>query len=333
MYALAAVMFLLIASPFASVVAYSVPTGNGSHGNNSANPLSLTIDTGVIAAAGDQTWKQSGGVLVDAMVEGSPIGPGGHINYHLQASVEGMSASGTFSMQLTDTQNGVSMMANGVVVAYDPSVCFPSYQCLSTDTSGIPAFFVVLITSGSVTDGSSSMSLVGSTFSVESGIMNPFGGPIVIASIDGSIVIVATYRQSSVDWQGVQLEGTVSGTLGSTPVVGGFTQTVNAHENLVTGTESETGIIAMSVGSLNVQGHFSGSSTTPASDPTNFDCSSTLGLPDGTCLATALVSTGSFTMHGQGTTVSGTYDIYWPAPSVVFGGTITATVQQAGQGN
>ena len=333
-----AVMFLFLASPFVSVIAYSAPSdGGGSHNSGSALTLGVGTPTspGVITYAGNQMWRQSGGQLVEMLVGGVPAAQSGDLSYNLVARVTGLSASGTFSLKLSDSQDGVLMNALGRVVGYVPSVCFPNYdtpnalgQCASSDSSGIPAFFEAYLV-GSLNMGGQTTALNG-VFLVETGILNPFGGPIVISAVDNSIVIVATYSRSNVDWQGVQLAGVVSGTFNNAPVSGSFMQTVNAHEDLVTGTETELGsvsLVGMSISSLNAQGHFSGSSTTPTTG--TMDCSAIMGLPPGTCTATALSSTGTFMMQGQdGTRMTGAYGIYWPAPSIVFGGQISATVYQ-----
>ena len=333
-----AVMFLFLASPFVSVMAYSSPSdGGGSHNTGSVLQLAVGTPTspGVITYAGNQMWMQSGGQLVEMLVGGAPAAQGGDLSYNLVAKVTGLRASGTFSMKLSDSQDGVSMKALGRVVGYIPSVCFPNYdtpnalgQCASSDSSGIPAFFEAYLV-GSLNMGGQTTQLNG-VFLVESGILNPFGGPIVISAADNSIVIVATYSRSTVDWKGVQLAGVVSGTFNNAPVSGSFMQTVNAHEDLVTGMERELGTVSfvgMSISSLNAQGRFSGLSTTPTTG--TMDCSSMMGLPPGTCTATALNSTGTFMMQAQdGTRMTGTYGIYWPAPSIVFGGQIYATVYQ-----
>ncbi len=336
-----AVMFLFLASPVVSVMAYSSPSdGGGSH--NSGSALQLAVGTasspGAITYAGNQMWMQSGGKLVEMLVGGVPTAQGGDLSYVLIAKVTGLSASGILTLKLTDSQDGVSMKATGRVVGYVPSVCFPNYdtpnvlgQCASSDSSGIPAFFEAHLV-GSLNIGGQTTALNG-VFLVESGILNPFGGPIVISAADNSIVIVASYSRSTVDWMGVQLTGLVSGTFNNAQVSGSFMQTVNAHEDLVTGTERELGTVSfvgMSISSLNAQGHFSGTSTTPTTG--TMDCSTLMQLPPGTCTATALSSTGTFVMQGQsGTRITGTYDIYWPAPSIVFGGQISATVFQPSQ--
>ena len=117
---------------------------------------------------------------------------------------------------------------------------------------------------------------------------------------------------------------------------GSLTQVANAYENFVTGNEYEFGTVAfqgMSPSSLNANGYYVGKSTVPTAG--SFDCSALAGLPEGTCTETGLTSTGTFMMHGSsgstsdwmsGNSISGSYSVIWPAPSVTFSGTITATV-------
>ena len=165
------------------------------------------------------------------------------------------------------------------------------------------------------------------TLLIEDAALNPFGAPIVISSLDGSLLVVATYNHAMTHWDGVQTAGTLTGTIGkSTAVSGSFTQKIATDENYVTGTANDKGQIAlvgMTPSSLNSNGRFQGTSTIPTTG--TIDCSP-VGLP-GTCLETGFSSIGSFSMSDpKGLTLDGTYNVLWPAPSIEFGGSITATL-------
>ena len=214
-----------------------------------------------------------------------------------------------------------------------PSICFPGYDspnaagvCPSSDETAIPAFFIVPVAATETIGSSTTTTEL--TLLVESPIMNPFGAPIVIASTDGSINIVASYESATATWTNVKLAAALSGTLDDQTVSGTLTQVANAVENFNTGTEYEWGSVSfqnMSPSSLNSQGLYTGTSTVPTAG--SYDCSALAGLPEGTCTETGLTSTGNFYMMGQGGTyISGSYTVNWPAPSVTFTGTAIATV-------
>jgi hypothetical protein len=315
--------FLLFASPIAAS-AQSVRTSSDRslQLTVAGNPL-VALGTGIIATK-DQQWFFSGRDLVRATVGGVNANPSSSkVNYVLSAEVNGLSADGTFALSLSGTDSDrsqISYVVQGAVIGYAPSICFPSYttapsSCQTSDTSGIPAFFEIMLSSGQI-------------LLVETPIMNVFGGPIVIASPDGSVLIVATYNKAAVVWSNVQLAGSLSGTLGSIPVSGLFTQTVKARENFMTGRENESGTISfvhMTPSSLDSAGQFSGQSSTPTTG--GIDCSVNLNLPPGTCILTGLLSHGGFALTGDnGVTVDGKYSIVWPAPSVIFSGSIAAQV-------
>jgi hypothetical protein len=305
--------------------------------------LSLGLQ-GVISSAGDQKWLLSGGNLYGAQFGQEQVPPGANIQYSMRASVDGLSATGKFQLSLTGTTadgRSISFNANGQIVGMIPSICFPSYaspdvngNCQATDTSAIPGFFVAMV-STSETLGSTTTTGQ-STLFIETPILNPWGAPIAISSTDGSINIMVDYQRGTAMWSNVQLTGTVTGTLNGQPASGSFSQMANANENFVTGNEYESGTVAlqnMSPSSLNANGYYVGTSTVPTAG--SFDCSALAGLPEGTCTETGLSSTGSFTMYGSsgstsswmsGNSISGSYSVTWPAPSVTFSGTITATV-------
>ena len=179
---------------------------------------------------------------------------------------------------------------------------------------------------------------------IESPYWNPFGGPILIASLDSttspSIFLIVHYDRATIDWDGVQLQGALgpgTGSLGTEQITSGFySQSVNSHEDLVAGSESDSGSIAfagMSDPSLNANGRFSGqtSFTTAGS----FDCATPNpilyfpGLPDGTCTATGATSNGSFHMNGaQDLLISGSYVTGWSTPSLFTATQVIGAVAQ-----
>lgn len=304
-------------------------------GNNSSQQLSLGLQ-GVITSAGRQTYSISGGSLLGAQLGTETVLPGANLQYSMSATDSGLSSNGFFRMSLTGTTAGgqsVRLNAVGSVVGMIPSICFPGYDspnangnCPATDNTAIPAFFEAAVTVSETLGSTTTQNQL--VFLVESPAMNPWSAPLVISSTDGSVNVVASYQKAMATWSNVELTGTLTGTLNGQSTTGTFNQVANAVENYVTGTETDFGTISfrgMSPSSLNAQGFYSGSSTVPTAG--SYDCSALAGLPEGTCMETGLTSAGSFMMMSQsGSTISGNYIVNWPAPSVVFSGTITATV-------
>ena len=216
--------------------------------NNSSQSLSLNLQ-GVITSAGSQSWSVSGGSLVGAQIGAEAVPPGATLHYSMNANDRGMSSSGSFRVSLTGTGvdgQSVSFTANGQIVGMIPSICFPGYDspnvagvCPSSDQTAIAAFFEAPVTAtetiGTVTTTAQLVLLV------ESPIMNPFGAPIVIASTDGSVSIVATYQRATATWSNVELAAALSGTFNNKPASGTLSQVSNAVENFVTGTEYRVG--------------------------------------------------------------------------------------------
>jgi hypothetical protein len=182
------------------------------------------------------------------------------------------------------------------------------------------------------------------TLQIESPYFNPFGAPLLLASVDSSIVIAATYTRGNIVWSGTQIGGSISGTLVSTQgqghdgsvrpndesskqatvtVSGNYLLKTLEHENLVTGTAVDEGTISwssMTPSSLNARGDYNGNSTIPIAP--SADCSPT-GLP-GTCTMTTFQSAGHFRMNGM----SGKYSTEWGIPGLLPVSTVSASVSQ-----
>jgi len=322
-------------------LASSIDVNGGSYSfaatGNKQKTLSLTIVQGGILNAGPQTWTMSGGSLVTALDTATSdlsSATWSTLHYSMNANINGLTAGGTFTLYLkgtTATGNAIRLGIHTTIVSAIPAVCFPSYSiggtCAPGDTSEIPAYFLA---SGTVRvhetgDASTStpISLV-----IEDAALNPFGAPIVITSADGTFLLVATYTHARTVWQGVQTGGSLIGNLGSTPVSGSFVQTIHTDEDYVTGTATDSGqisLVGMTPASLDSNGQFHGTSTIPTTG--TIDCSPA-GLP-GTCTETGYSSVGTFSLDPAGAHFSGSYNVQWPAPSVTFGGTISAQVPSA----
>ena len=180
---------------------------------------------------------------------------------------------------------------------------------------------------------------------IESPYWNPLGGAILITSLESatnpSIYLVVHYDRATIDWDGVQLAGEVAaGSLGGQAVSSGlYGQTVNSHEDLMTGNESDRGSIAftdMSLPALDASGRFSGQ--TSFSLAGSYDCSSLFAFPGipplptsptPTCTATGATSGGSFQMNGaQDLVIGGSYATVWSAPSLFTTTMVVGAVAQ-----
>jgi hypothetical protein len=312
-----------------------ISAGSYSFAASSKNSLNLNIQNGGIINAGPQKWTMSGGVLGAALDTASPVLAAAtwtSVSYSMSANVNGLTSSGTFGLHLLGTTAAGQRIAVRVHTTINesiPAVCFPSYSvtgvCATGDTSEIPAYFIangyLRIETGTNLSPKYEVTLV-----IEDAALNPFGAPIVITSMDGSFLVVATYSHAKTVWQGVQTGGTLTGTLGSTPVTGSFIQNIRTVEDYVTGNSTDSGqisLVGMTPSYLDAKGHFQGTSTIPTTGMV--DCSPP-GLP-GTCTETGYSSTGTFSMDPNGVRLSGNYAVMWPEPSITFGGNITAKVQ------
>jgi hypothetical protein len=336
-YLMIATMAIIALFLVSSVVTLRTSAYTAAKTDNQKN-VSFSIENGGIANAGPQNWRMRGGNLVSVLITSLPaVTSWSDLKYSMNATLNGLTSSGTFKLHmqgLTSSGKTVNLRIDAAVVSSIPAVCFPSYSitvlCSNGDTSEIPAFFVVagyMITGSSSTDSAAKIPV---SLLVEVAALNPFGAPIVISSAtDNSIAIVATYNHARTFWYGVQVEGALVGSMGktATPVTGNFVENIVTTENYVTGTARDNGTIAligMSVKDLNAQGTFQGTSTIPT---TGEMACPPLGLPPGTCIETGFLSKGSFTLTNQKDwTIKGKYDVLWPAPSITFGGSITAKI-------
>jgi hypothetical protein len=310
------------------LVLIASPAFASSGGTKQSQSLSLTLE-GMITNAGSQSYEIGGGQLVGGSLFGQALAPS-EMSFSLDASVHGpQAASGWGSIQL-GTSFSARVTITGVIAAAvfplsptDYSNCNPKKQ---TCNSEIPLFFTGMAT---ITKGGNGLYQI--PIAIESPYWNPFGGPIVITSLDSitdpSISLVVSYTSATIYWSGVQIQGVISGSLGGGSVSGSFSQTINSWENLVSATESDFGSIAfvgMSNPSLNAYGGFVGHTTFSLAN--SYDCASEFGLPEGTCTATGATSDGSFWMIGRGSLISGTYHTVWSVPSLFTTTTVMAAV-------
>jgi hypothetical protein len=299
--------------------------------------LSLTLN-GAILDAGSSTYYHVGGHLAGAYILGVPVDPSSSVlHYSLTASVSGLSVAGEASFSLASVgQDGSHnyVLGEAPIDSMVPAEEFPLGCTLGVDcTSAIPGVFLgtasvsVVTCHGALQAGHCQTLFHGDLpMQFESAFLNPFGGPIMMASDGGEVVIVATYTQSRVTWAGIQLGGTASGTLAGSPVSGQFGMTVSAVEDLRGGYELDAGSIAflgMSQPSLNAAGGFVGRSTIPAGTA----CPPELGFPPGTCQLTGFASKGVFSMtNALGGDLKGSYSTTWTVPAVAFSSTVSATL-------
>lgn len=284
---------------------------------------------GVITNAGNQHYVMSGGVLVSGVFAGQPITTEA-ISFSLNSQVTGLKTSGSASI------SAPGLSANMVISGEVPASMFPldsqGNSCnpaVTTCNSEVPFMFT----------GIAVVHAAGQTpfklpIAIESAYWNPFGGPIVITSLDSqtapTLFLVVTYNVATIDWVGVQVQGVVAGSYGSSQVGGYYTTITNSHENLVKAVEQDSGQIiftGMSLSQLNAKGSLT--STTTFSAAGGIDCSGLFGLPEGTCLFTGASSVGSFQMVGQhGLKMSGDFSTVWSVPSITTTTTASGTATQ-----
>ena len=292
--------------------------------------VSLALTGGVISP-GVQSYSESGGQLVAAYLVGNSVSQmGARVFYSLNAVVSGLTASGSafFTMTSFTSPGGKLMVTASITIdSMTPAVLFPLGCTPGTNCeSAIPAMF----------NGTAQLQVndngVVSTFSagvgIESAYLNPFGGPIVMATEGNAVVIVATYSQARVQWTNVEMGGTLTGSFGGQQVTGSFGMVVNSSEDLRAGIERDQGSIVftgMSVSTDDSKGTFGGLSTIPRNS--GIPCPGP-GFPASTCSLTGLQSFGLFSQLTEGGQfVSGQYATSWGVPAVSFTSNISAVLK------
>jgi hypothetical protein len=312
---------------------------------SSSQPLNLTVN-GIITNAGSQIYSFSGGtVAAPGNVGPDVLSPGTSINFQVSAFVRQLNTNGHGS--ISDGKSTVSITINGE----NPAAVFPldptGNNCASNCNSQIPFAFTGMAVISSQgqgqggwgqgdDEGQQGNQPTGVPILIESPYWNPGGAPILIVSLDSpttpSIFLIVSYSHATIDWFGVTVSGTVSGTLGGYTglVQGAYSSVTISHEDLVAGVEHDAGTISfssMTPSSLNANGFLGG--TTNIANP-GADCSSFFGMPTGSgiCLLTGATSSGSFYMFGHGGSIKGTYSTVWSTPSLFTTTTVAATVSQ-----
>jgi len=292
-------------------------------------PLSLSV-TGAVLNAGNQTYSATGGSVVYASIGGNTLDPTASLSFTLSAQVDGFATSGSASFYLAGTSGGQNMTADGQIQITDmvAAAAIP-LGCSTTCDSRLPLFFVGA-SNTTVTTGAGAPSTTAPAFYVESSYFNPWGAPIVLASSDCfnapftcSFFIVTTYNTGTIQWQGTETSGAVSGTLSGSPVTGNLTLASRENEDLILGNTSDSGTIALSgmnPSILDVQGTYSGNSTIPSAGTS--DCSGDTGFP-GTCTQTGFQSTGKVAMQNAQIGVNGTYSTTWGVPALGYGSALS----------
>ena len=357
-------VFLLLSSG-GLVATYAATPGTahsdrGSDGPSASQALSLQIGGAVINAGIQRYSIQQTGKVVSATVAGFTVDPTQPVllQYRLEATIDGTSASGNANFRLTaalaDGSGTLYVSGKARIVSTVAAVCLPNYDtpntdgsCPTGDTSEVPAFFVgiatvqVAVTTPSSHNAPDEQSAPTQTMTVpmlfESAYLNPFGMPIVFGSADNfaTLLVITPYNQATIDWNNVVIAGELGGVYGSSQVAGTFTEVSHEHENLVTGVAQDSGMMTFSnvvnatgypVNALDATGEYRGTSTIPTAG--SYDCSTTLGFPagSGVCTETGFMSTGNFNLHGQGSSVMGSYSTQWTVPAFGFQGTATGSV-------
>jgi len=278
-----------------------VPAPLSAHPQSQAQPppqpLSLDM-AGEIANAGRHSYDSEGGQALFVSVMGQVLNlTTTRLSYKVDAEEAGLKVTGDASISLsgqtTSGQNvsirGSMSLSKGTPV---PAESFP-VGCSTNCTSDIVAFYTGTAHLDFWVGNAHKQAWVPLSF--ESAFLNPFGKPIIIASLDNgtTLTVVTTYTSANIRWAGVLIKGTLSGTLNGAPVTGQFGSTANAKdENLLAGTETESGAMVfsgMSVPSLDVSGTYNGTSIIPTTG--TIDCSALTGIP-GTCTETGFASRG-----------------------------------------
>lgn len=358
---------------FLSVVVALLLAGSGA-ASASTTTLALTFTTfGSVTNAGNQSYVVQGNQLAFGKIDGYTLDPGTTtIRYSLDALVDGLETSGGASVQIEGTVGSTTVSLNaslaiesqatetanlgGLGVGVPLGCGGASNATTPPCASFIPGFFVAsgnvtVTTSAGQGAPSQTLSAPGSTQTemfLESPYLNPWGGPVVIASAgcfdqpptSCPIAAATTYQTGIVNWVGFKAVGDIDGLLGvvagSIPVSGTLTVTANEHENLVTGTTVDSGTMilggftsSLTANPLTFTGQFQGDSLIPSPSappysaageacsfetslfkaPCASDCSASLGFPGtGVCTVTGFQSAGQFVLECR------TTPLYPPAP-------------------
>ncbi len=324
---LVALALLVLLLPFGTGIA-AADSGQ----SNQTQPVALSL-TGGVTNAGTQTYELRGGQLSVGIVNGSIINPvTSTLRYSMYSVVQGLNTWGISHLMLREqTIRGQNVYVRAwTFINYALPAAELPFGCSTACTSEIPAMFV----GGSVI----TMSIGGVTQTVqlpvgiESAYLNPFGGNLLISSLDSTtnptISLIANYTVGNIYWQGVQMAGLGASTFGAGES-GNFAMNVNSAENLFSGVEYDHGTIALTgVGpnGQNIQGTFHGISVVPTKG--EFPCPySPTGpnFPPGTCMMTGLNSTGSMNLFSGNYHIVGAYHTVWNIPSVTFTSTVSGT--------
>ncbi len=302
-----------------------------------SSPTNFTLGLGGgFTNIGSQKYTSEGGNAVLVAINGLPATGPFEFRYSIEASIKGTTVSGDAEFSLNGP--GVSVKGETELNTMLPSIGLPIIDpsnllgCVPSCSSEIAAFYTGQ-TEGQANIGGVDVPLqsLPSGILYESAYMNPLGGYLYFG-IPGFVDVVSTYVSAVSRWDNVVIQGMVFDLdhpeLGQ---VGGFTMKSSLTENLLSGTETDSGQITLAgftgdYKALNSAGEFHGQSTVP---PGTIDCTAALGfiLPPGIsiCTLTGSHSTGSFNLKGQsgddqngGARIKGTYDITWAVPAVGF---------------
>lgn len=290
-----------------------------------STPVQLNANfAGGVVDAGNQRYKVEGGTVVLASFLGDALDPGDvEFEYSLLAKVSGSSVSGHASFELKSEGDESELKVKG-------KVDINGAIGVAVGSSQIPFYFSGTGTLTVEQDETEQEFPVQMLF--ESPYWNPFGNPILITTYDSSLVIVTTYSRGTIDWSYVVTGAFVFGQLGEQPFSGTFMQIAKAHEDLVAGTERDSGTITLEglPGTGPISGDYRGESVIPAGGtPGGLGCEAfPAELQTLVCTSTALNSAGEFKLKGDGLKLSGEYVTTWGEPAITFTGTLTATGTQ-----
>jgi hypothetical protein len=322
--------------------------------SSSSQTLSLSMVGGVVSAGNQNYLIVQNGPALEAVIDGSPL-VSSYLTYTLNAQQQGLSTSGSANFKLTGqnaTGATITVSGNVQISGGIPAVALP-LGCTTSCTSEVPAAFTgaasVQISAQAKSSGSgygngygngygsgySSSSSTSTTVGMvlESAYFDPFGDAITLTSVDSSIIIVTNYTQATIGWTNVVDAGILIGSLGNTPISGGFQQVAAEQENLVAGTSFDFGTISFSgvtnmtsgaqISYMNGNGGYLGTSTIPHAG--SFSCGEA-------CTETGFQSTGSFLIYGgQGKSaalITGSYSTAWSVPAFGFSGVVNGKVAQ-----